>query len=513
MDLGSIEIIMELDRRVRMATSQFRHSGVAETVSDPLLGHVFGEIELTVADIVLVGILSQVHVLLTGPTACGKTDLARLLCQGLFGEGGWYLLKLNPDLRAETFADINTQKFQEVSLREAVSPAPFLSLPCTILDECNRCPPALTNVLLGFLDGRIELMCGCEHDVGYSGGEGGHLGSRYHVSLATANEGREYVGTFALDPALARRFTLWVSLAHVRPTGHDLIDAVADRTGHVGLAPWPNAVEQLVKAGKALEEVPLDPLALLYAIYLCNVASCPHSPTGVHPEDASAQRCAQTECRVQKVADGFCPNVGGFPLGVVIFLKRAACALAGLRAARTVSAVAELCEQDDDKALAPLRAFAKAPRASGQALRDAVVEKYAAQLSVSARDVQALVPFAGLGGKVWLSEPYVTKQFAGSPWHALRHYARQTYANLESFFRQTQALFQDLGGGNGAFEKLKQRLEHAERFNDPAIRPTLEPLLDRYRSTARGPEEVAEEMQAAAVAREAVLPFFPGASP
>jgi hypothetical protein len=198
---------------------------------------------------------------------------------------------------------------------------------------------------------------------------------------------------------------------------------------------------------------------------------------------------------------------------VAIFLKRAACALAAIRGARTVRAITQVCELGDGDEVDALRTFAMEPRACGDRLRRAALEKYLGQLSVGVQDVRALVPFVALGGKVWLAEPYIAKHFGGSAWRALQQYARHTYSNLEAFFRQNQPLFDALPGGDGAIDKLKARLEHAERFSDPAIRATIEPFLDRYAATTRGPNEVAEEVAAAAAAHQTVMRLLAGEAP
>lgn len=566
MDVTTVQAIGELDYRVKAATQQFYNSAVAGTAYDPVLGHIFGETQLTATDILLVAALSQVHVLVTGPTGRGKTDLVKLVCQGLFGRDGWFLLRLNPHLTEDTFADVNMRTLTNRGLRQAILPAPFLRLPCTVLDECNRTPAALTNIILGFADGRIELKCGVKFDVGYyangrgnecdadgraDGGasssqaqdderaclddegrtpgdrrqgfypykgldeedwtDGGvsNNGRRYHLVIGTMNEGKEYAGTFDLDPALSRRFTLRIPFSELRPTPHDLVSILEKRTGHAKPVSFDNAIGELVQVTEAVSELPLDPLAFVFLVYLGNVGRCPYSPSGYHPEDGSQRLCTESECRIQKRANGFCPSVAGLSEGVLIFLKRAACGLAALRAARTLRSISQLCETEDAKKTDQLRAFAEA-QAEGEALRNAAVVKYVEGLSVSAEDVKAVLPFVALGGKVWLAQEYVAKHFAGSAWSALQHYGRETYGALESFFREHQTLFQQLGAGNGAIQKLKQRLEHAERFTDPAIRHALQPFIERYESRALGPEEVAHQIRISEPVRGAVSELMCG---
>ena len=502
MDVQTLEAIANLDDRVKAATDQFFCSTVALTTHDPTLGHVFGEMALTVTDVLLVAAMSQTHVLVTGPTGRGKTDLVGLVCQGLFGKDAWFLLRLNPHLTEETFADISMKKLSEHGLREALSPAEFLSFPCCVLDECNRTPAALTNILLGFTDGRIELKAGVKFDVGYAWRNSKGEDSRYHFVIGTMNEGKTYDGTFSLDAALSRRFTLQVPFAELRPTPHDLVNIIEQRTGHARPVSFDSQAETVAAISEKVREIPLDPLAFMFLVYCGNIGRCPHSDTGFHPLDPAQEICTRSECRIQKRANGFCPSVAGLSEGVLIFLKKAACGLAALRAARTLRAIQDACESEDSSEVVKLQEFAGTD-VVGDQLYETAAAKYIQSVSVTAQDLKALLPFVALGGKAWMAQEYVGKHFSGSNWQALRSYAREAYASMEMFFRQNQALFQALSTGNGAVEKLRQRLEHSECFMDPAIRHTLEPFLDDYESTARKPEELSREISATQPIRDA----------
>ena len=114
---------------------------------------------------------------------------------------------------------------------------------------------------------------------------------------------------------------------------------------------------------------------------------------------------------------------------------------------------------------------------------------------VTASDIKAMVPFVGLG-KIWMAEEYIAKNFAGSSLHAMKHYAQIAYSWLENFFRQHHSLVTQLNDGNGDIDTLRQRLEHAEKFNDPFIRPTIEPLLAKLINQQRDGEEIAEDIEA-----------------
>ncbi len=504
MNVETIEAVLELDERVKVATSQFYNRAVAGFAYDPWLGGVFGEMALSVTDILLVAALGQVHVLMTGSSGRGKTDLAKLFCQGLFGKEGFFLQKLNPHLTEELFADVDMKRLRESSIRQSVAPAPFLSLASTILDECNRTPPALTNVLLGFLDGHIELKCGLKQEVGFAFTNQDGKRARYHLAIGSMNEGREFAGSFELDAALSRRLTLRIPFNELRPTAHDLLDIIELRRGHANPVDFPDGSLALAELSDAAVRLPLDPLALLYLLYLGNLDRCHFSRTGFHSTEDGQELCAKAECRIQKSADGFCPSVGALCEGALIFLKRSACGLAVLRAARTVASIRAACEEGDPEQLERLRSTMGC-QGEGKELREAAVSKYAETVRITIEDLKTMLPFVGLGGKVAMSNEYVAKQFQRSQWLALQHYVRETYGRVEDFFRENREFFDKLGQSEEAVERLISRLDHAERFSDPAIRATVTPLLERRLSDARTAEEIGEEIDSAEPARAAAV--------
>jgi hypothetical protein len=215
---------------------------------------------------------------------------------------------------------------------------------------------------------------------------------------------------------------------------------------------------------------------------------------------------------VLKESKEFCPNAGALPLGVVKAFKDAARGLAGLRAARMVKAVRRECSEKGGR-IGLLRDYAGMPDASVASLCDAVIERYLDQLAVSVQDLRSLVPFVGLGGKIPLAADYVSRMFGGSEWRALRHYACTTYAGLEAFLRQQRASIQGLNGEEDSLRRFMQRLEHAERFNDPAIRSAIEGFLSHRKQVARTAEEIGDSLRATAQMRGTVLQMLEGVSP
>lgn len=494
-----IDVIARLDQRVRLASCDFYNTSVLASYPDPLLGHVFGDMQFTLVDILQTAILTQTHVLLVGNTGTAKTDVLRMVSTAAFGDQ-WSLLRLNPHLDEQTFADVDYKKLysqtDESSVRECIRPCAFLNDPLLILDEVNRTPAALTNILLGYMDGTIELKFGIKKDVGYAyaGREGEPR--RYSLVAGTMNDGEGFAGTFDMDEALRNRFTLTIPLDACRPTSDDLANVLLQRTGRACIPPMASMLNDLAALSDRLGEMPMEDLACLYLIYLANLNRCPHTPGGFKNHRRNPEVCMQSECRVFKQADGFCGYASSLGLRVIIFLKRAATGLAALRAARTLRQVKKVCgvsvKVGTGDMLDALQSFSRC-QACGPLLLEAVEREYLSRLSVSVDEILALLPMAA-SGKRCLAEEFVAKHRGGDSWQALKQYGAETYAWLEAFFRDNGAIFEELQNGNGALSGLRERLVHAERFTDPFIRHALEPFLDKIEQR-RPPEQVSADLE------------------
>lgn len=137
------------------------------------------------------------NILLTGPTGCGKTDLAQHLAASL--QRPFYTAIVGQlieplDLLGTKGVKNGATFFAESQFVKAIETDN--SIIC--LDEINRCPSNILNLLIPLLDHRGSLFVeelNREVKVG-----------KNVVFIGTANLGVEFAGTYRLDEAIVSRF-------------------------------------------------------------------------------------------------------------------------------------------------------------------------------------------------------------------------------------------------------------------------------------------------------------------
>jgi len=167
-------------------------------------------VSLNLWDVVTAAVIARLNVLLVGERGEGKTQLATEINDTYFGGKGTYI-RAHPDLKIrdiytalEKLASAKGDTHQALEIVESARNS------LTILDEINRVPQITQNQALSILDGYINLPE--KNEQVFFGVDG------FHVSIATANVGRSYSGTFSFDPAYLDRSHLIVNVDNFPPT-------------------------------------------------------------------------------------------------------------------------------------------------------------------------------------------------------------------------------------------------------------------------------------------------------
>jgi len=220
-------------------------------VADRLIGSVERVIigKRQVIDLVLVGLLSQGHVLIEDVPGVGKTMLARALAKSLGCT--FRRIQFTPDMLPSdvTGVSIFNQKTREFEFR----PGPIMAQ-VVLTDEINRATPKTQAALLEAMQESQVTVDGVTYAL-----------PRPFIVLATQNP-IEYEGTFPLPEAQLDRFMLCIQLGY--PAAEDEI-AILDSQQYVHpltAVEQVVTVEELVAAQNSIKDTYVDVLVKRYIV-------------------------------------------------------------------------------------------------------------------------------------------------------------------------------------------------------------------------------------------------------
>lgn len=302
----AVEALRKLDVRVREASKDYFHSR-------PVANYMSGDgdntysVSMGLRSLMLVSAVTGNNVLLTGSTGSGKTHLSKMVMAGLFGNTGYKTLQIDANFSLDKLRDIS---FSTVAsggrLSEAVKETPLLTVPGVVIDEYNRAPPELTNIIQGWLqNGVLTFEGGREVNPGvvFNGRE------RYQWKVATVNEGSRYSGARKLDKASRDRLSVEIPLDVFPLTDDDRRNLSYKTSTSVDAFDGDGALEDLLKVAVGVREVPLTGPANEFIIYLQRMNQCVKTPnkTKLEVENFSPEYCKG--CHLSKGNDNICGSV------------------------------------------------------------------------------------------------------------------------------------------------------------------------------------------------------------
>lgn len=420
-------------------------------------------------DLMVIGALTQSTVLMTGGTDCGKTTLAKLVQNGLFGqeEVGWHRLDVDTDFGKDALTDTD---FNVITAGKKMSDGlytaqGFLALPGFIGDEINRTSPLLANKLLHLFD---------EKDISLPNGQRVRLGRvydgnrTYQFQIAAINEGADYAGTFDMDAALRRRTTIEIPMNIHRPS---LLDRENMRNAdhHIQLRGNTDRFEDVITVFKALGNPSFEthPSANLFLSYLERFDFCKNSITrskaslkknagsyrhicdkpmdplnqGVVPGSPGFS-CEYLRC----FSNQLCPHISGLTEGVSKKLRSVAGGFAVIRATKFAEMAARGVGQDKELENV-LRKYTRSDL-RGKDLVRASIEKYAENLEIEIEDIQAASTFVAYS-KLGIAPMWVDNFYQGNRAAAIGYVvaaakekmeeglSRQEFTNLQGLVDKT----------------------------------------------------------------------------
>ena len=232
-------------------------------------------VSLNLWDVITAAVIARLNILLLGEKGEGKTQLAMEVNNTYFGGKGTFI-RAHPDLKTkDIYTALNLGKLASAKgyTHGALEIVETARNPLTILDEINRVPQITQNQALSILDGYINVPE--KNEQVFFGVDG------FHVSIATANIGRSYSGTFAFDPAYLDRSHLIINIDNFPPTTTDLIKIQQQDFGPVGQkGDRENYTSLLIDIWRHMNDMSLSLDGLIADLFLKkSLDYCSKSPT------------------------------------------------------------------------------------------------------------------------------------------------------------------------------------------------------------------------------------------
>lgn len=232
-------------------------------------------ISLNLWDVITAAVISRLNILIMGEKGEGKTQLATEINNTYFGGRGTFI-RAHPDLKTkDIYTALNLEKLSSAKgdTHQALEVVEAARNPLTILDEINRVPQITQNQALSILDGYINLPE--KNEQVFFGIDG------FHLSIATANVGRSYSGTFPFDPAYLDRSHLIINVDNFPPTTADLIKIQQQNINpHLESPAKEDYTELIIQIWKDIGNISLSLDGLITDLYLKKgLDYCARSPT------------------------------------------------------------------------------------------------------------------------------------------------------------------------------------------------------------------------------------------
>jgi MoxR-like ATPase len=200
-------------------------------------------------ELVVVGLLSNGHLLIEDVPGVGKTMLARSLTRSVGGTFG--RIQFTPDMLPSDVTGVSV--FNQATRQFEFQPGPVMSQ-VLLVDEINRATPKTQAALLEAMEERQVTVDGTTYPL-----------PQPFMVLATQNP-IEYEGTFPLPEAQLDRFLLRVDIGYPMISEEvEILDRQQFRHPVQTLEPV-SSVEEVLEAQEAIKEVYVSPPIKKYIV-------------------------------------------------------------------------------------------------------------------------------------------------------------------------------------------------------------------------------------------------------
>ncbi len=393
-----IEKLRNLNDELRRISKGFLHS-------TPLAKYKVDNIEVIydLRDLLLMCAVSGSNCLLTGKTGCGKTTIARMVAS-LFGDYGF--LQVDATLDVNKLRDLTFEPIKKgEKLSDAVKTTKLIDAPAVVIDEYNRAPLEITNILQGYLqngslifEGGKEVFPGVDFN-----------GRKYQWKIATVNEGEKYYGTRRIDKASRHRFAVEINLDIFEPSDKDRRELIEHGGARI-VESERSHLNDILAVYKSLEKVKISPIVEEFVLYFMRMNQCIKSPEGTKSSVYFTQEYCKG-CHLLPIDNEICGNIFAPPERAIINW---------ITLARTFALY----------------------RAS----------KYGGEVMVREEDAIASAPFV-LYLKMDINPSWVAKRYRGSEWNATKNVINLAYERFRNFYNSIYDILKKRAEGKDINEK------------------------------------------------------------
>ncbi len=415
MEAKQITQIAKLEAKVRKLSADFRQT--REFASIETEHEEVPEISLDMKDYLILGGITNSGILITGKSGGGKTHLAIMATNAMHGTGKICNKTITPGMNEEAFIDIDFGKIKDGStLKEAMQETPILTNPGVILNEVNRAPGPIQNILIPYLEFEFNIK-----GLGFPVGIEMPDGKRYQYRILTINEGPEYKGTAQMDKAVRDRMIIEIPIDHFKPTKSDLQSMIRGRKSsgiHVQESKE-SLTETVLDLYKSISDIPLAPATVQFIVYLSGLSNCIKSLTGSKEGIAFTLDMCKG-CKHAATKENMCGNVYAPTNRSLINIQNVAKGVAALRAYKVLQRMLARAESDSKKK---------------RTLNEFMQSDYLKNLTVTMNDVMACAPFI-LYSKMQINDQWVQKNYQGSKFLAVEDVVESAYQSFMTFYKE-----------------------------------------------------------------------------
>lgn len=360
-------------------------------------------------DILLIGALTGAPVLLSGSSGSGKTFLAELTVEYIFGKEGYTRKNITPDMNEQDFMDIDFGVIKNGGkLKDAIQPDNLFEKPALIIDEANRAPPIVQNRLLQLLENNVDLKSKT-----IKAGPKLRNGKHYQWPILTLNIGQEYAGTSVIDRALKDRIVIHIPIDNFPPTLDDQIKMIRKTEPHEDIFKSESRKSIIFDIFEHLENINLTLEAEALILYLSFTSNCVKSPThSKYGINFSPTYCKENDCPYARnpPLNEICPFIFAPSNRALRNVVRMAKAFSLLKHAKIIHKLREKGEKD----------------------RLSSYFKSSDHWETNLEDVLAIAPLV-LHSKLSMNLEWLLNKFNGNTYLAVKHFLKVINSRLNEF--------------------------------------------------------------------------------